>query len=267
LVGQRLKRWLVSAQSFVPRLPTAAGRQGDHVPGPGEGIAFTVVAGNLARTPKEEDAQADALMGIDADVICLTEHVPTTSAALQRATERLGRRWEHESEDVEGGYFGSLVASRHPIVGRQLLDLGGRPGHIVDLAVADLVVRVVPVHTQAPIFDHDLDPWHTNISAVAAVAADSPGPVILAGDWNATGGHPHFRRVLADHGLVDAHSALRQRWAPTWPVVGPRRFRLPAVLALDHVVVSPDVAVGSLERLRLPGTDHLALRAELRLPG
>jgi endonuclease/exonuclease/phosphatase family metal-dependent hydrolase len=242
------------------------GRQGDRAPAPGEGIPFRVVAGNLARTPREEDEQADALMAIDADVILLTEHVPTTSAALARATERLGRRWEHESEDAEGGYFGSLVASRHPIVRRQLLDLGGRPGHIVDLAVDGIVVRVVPVHTQAPIFDHDVDYWHTTVSAAAAVAVDAPGPAILAGDWNATGGHPHFRRVLAEHGLVDAQSVLRQRWAPTWPVYGIGPIRVPRVLALDHVVVSRDVAVDSLARIRLPGTDHLALEANLRLP-
>ena len=65
-----------------------------------------------------------------------------------------------QADDPSDGYFGSLVASRHPIAAADRRDIGGRPGQVVDLDVDGTVVRVVPVHTQAPIFDHDVVVWH-----------------------------------------------------------------------------------------------------------
>ena len=224
-----------------------------------------MVAANLFLARRDADAQAEALLAIDADVALVVEHSPATAGALERAG--IAERYPHRLDDPhETGFFGSLVASRLPIARRWQGDLGGRPGMAADVTVGTTTVRLVPVHTQAPVHDRDLAPWQGGIAAIAAVADGAPGPVVLAGDWNATGGHRVFRRALAAHDLVDAQTALGHRWYPTWPV-GLRLagVPIPRVLTLDHVVVSRGVGVARLERIRLPGTDHLALRAELRL--
>jgi endonuclease/exonuclease/phosphatase family metal-dependent hydrolase len=51
---------------------------------------------------------------------------------------------------------------------------------------------------------------------------------------------------------------------PTW---GPWIRGCPALLALDHVLADPRCAVGAVSVHPLPGSDHRAVRAEIRLPG
>ncbi|HEX7135030.1 MAG TPA: endonuclease/exonuclease/phosphatase family protein [Iamia sp.] len=248
------------AESFVPLLPRSPAAPG-RVP---DGVELTVLAANLELGQRDAGALARAVVAIDADVLLLCEHSPATREALTAAG--LDERWPHQADDPSEGYFGSLVASRHPIVAAECRDLGGRAGQVVDLDVDGTAVRVVPVHTQAPIFDHDVEVWHGTVAANAAVAASTTGPVVLAGDWNATGGHRAFRRALRDGGLVDASAVRGHRWYPTWPIDSLAiRVPLPPLLTLDHVVVRASTEVVALERIGLPGTDHRALRATLRL--
>lgn len=249
-----------AALPLRPREPVAVERRGRAT-----GPRLTVLVANVAHTKSEPAAQAAALLAVDADLLLVVEHTAATAGAL--AAAGLADRYQHTCDEAAEGFFGSLVASRHPIVSGGRTELGGRRAQVVDLDVDGVRLRVVPVHTQAPVHPHDVPVWHATIAANAAVAADAPGPVLLAGDWNATGGHRRLRRALADHSLVDAQVRVGRRWAPTWPV--DRRIAgigIPPLLRLDRVVTSADVDVTTLERIAIPASDHRALRAELRLP-
>lgn len=250
--------------SISPSRPGSSERSDSTSPSPGP--TLTVLAANLAQGVHDVAALAEAIAAVDADVACLVEHTGATGEALTAAG--LEARWPHVADDRDEGYFGSMVASRHPIVTVERLDLGGRPGQVVEVDVAGTSVRVVPVHTQAPVLDRDVYLWRTTVEATAAVADGTPGPVVLAGDWNATGGHRLFRRTLRRHGLVDAQAVLGRRWSPTWPRPHPKSPLpgwFPALLPLDHVVVTPGVVVEDMATVALPGSDHLGLRAVLRL--
>lgn len=254
------------AASGLPLRPADPGLQGRPT-----GPRLTVLVANVARTKTRPAAQAEALLAVDADLLLIVEHTAATATALAGAG--LVDRYPHSCADADEGYFGSLVASRHPVVGGGRTGLGGRRAQVVDVDVDGVTLRVVPVHTQAPIDLHDVAVWHATIAANASVADGAPGPVLLAGDWNATGGHRRYRRALREHHLIDAQVRLGPRWAPTWPVGRPAMPRLrhlpariPPLLALDHVVTSADVELVALERVPIPASDHLALRAELRLP-
>lgn len=284
----RLRRLVVTAESLLPLLPRVpprpAPRRSDAVglgiehptasePGGGRSSADTagtrrlsVVVANVARTEGDGAAQARALLADDdLDLLVVVERTADTVTALDAAG--LAERLPHRAERADEGFFGALVASRHPVAAAATPDLGGRGGLVVDLDVDGDPLRVVAVHTQAPIYDADLEVWHTTIAATAAVADEAPGPVLLAGDWNATGGHRAYRRALARHGLVDAQATLGWRWWPTWPVARPvAGLRPPPFLALDHVVHTPDLHVADLARHRLPASDHLALTATVTLP-
>lgn len=231
---------------------------------------------NVWRTERDRRAQAAAVLAVEADILCVIEHSPHSSDALWAAG--LADRYPHVAEDAEqqtSPYFGSLVASHHPIRSKEVVDIGDRPALVTTIAVEGHDVLVAPVHTQAPIFDGDLEPWLATIDGAAALAETHPGPAVLAGDWNATGGVRAFRDALFARRLVDAQARLGQRWAPTWPqggasarraMLGPIPLPLPPLLALDHVVVTSDVEVLSLDRVAVPGSDHLGLCARLRLP-
>jgi endonuclease/exonuclease/phosphatase family metal-dependent hydrolase len=119
---------------------------------------------------------------------------------------------------------------------------------------------------------------------------------LLIGDFNATYDHSEFRAVLdggaggsadargatgaADSGvaagdagsadsassggrkMVDVGTAAGLRLLPTWPMEG---VPLPGI-TIDHLVTSPQIASTGYTVHRIPGTDHAAVLATLRIP-
>jgi endonuclease/exonuclease/phosphatase family metal-dependent hydrolase len=137
---------------------------------------------------------------------------------------------------------------------------------VADLDVDGTPVTLVSVHTQAPIHPRDIVPWQSgfaDLGGLAATAAAAGRPIVLAGDWNATTGNRPFRRLLRDHHLVDAHLAVGRGRARTWPA---HRSPLPPLLLLDHVVVGGGIMVRSVHERPAPGSDHLAVVADLGIP-
>jgi endonuclease/exonuclease/phosphatase (EEP) superfamily protein YafD len=124
-------------------------------------------------------------------------------------------------------------------------------------------VRLACIHGQPP-----KPPWSRAATArwrsqLSALPPPGPDPVILAGDFNATLDHAAFRHLLA-LGYADAASQIGHGLTPTW---GPRPHRRPALLAIDHFLISPQCAVLATATHVLPGSDHRAVYAEIRLPG
>jgi endonuclease/exonuclease/phosphatase (EEP) superfamily protein YafD len=84
---------------------------------------------------------------------------------------------------------------------------------------------------------------------------------ILAGDFNATLDHRALRGVLSG-GYADSADRAGTGLRATWPAL-PRRA-LP--ITIDHVLVDRRVRVERVRVERIPGSDHRAVIAELRLP-
>jgi len=84
---------------------------------------------------------------------------------------------------------------------------------------------------------------------------------VLTGDFNATPDHASFRRLLRS-GWVDAARATGAGLRSTWSPVRGGRPRL----TLDHVLVDERVTPQWLQVVHVPGSDHRALVAEVRLP-
>jgi endonuclease/exonuclease/phosphatase (EEP) superfamily protein YafD len=84
----------------------------------------------------------------------------------------------------------------------------------------------------------------------------------MAGDFNATLDHDAMRRVL-DTGYEDAADVVGAGLQPTWPA----GKKVPAAVAIDHVLADKRVGVRAVSVHTVPGTDHRAVFAELRLPG
>ena len=104
--------------------------------------------------------------------------------------------------------------------------------------------------------------WRDELSALPAVAGPGGLPVVFAGDFNSTVDHAAFRRLLR-RGYADAASQAGTGLLPTWgPVPGGQR----AVLTIDHILTDPRCAVLASSVHPLPGTDHRALFARIRLP-
>lgn len=135
----------------------------------------------------------------------------------------------------------------------------------VDLSTAgqEAALRVVAVHTLAPVGE-GLAQWRRDLSALDRIDAGS-GPLLLAGDFNATLDHREFRELLAGGSgappLVDVSAAVGSRLVPTWPMRG---YYLPGV-TLDHLVTSPDIRGTDYSVRRVADTDHAAVLATLEI--
>jgi endonuclease/exonuclease/phosphatase (EEP) superfamily protein YafD len=113
---------------------------------------------------------------------------------------------------------------------------------------------VIAVHTWQPLAN--VTALRAQLAALGEVVSETDGPLILAGDFNASRQHAPFRALL-DTGLTDAHLATGRGWAASWPVGA----RVPPFALIDHVLVSDQLAVDEVGEVPVPASDHRALVA------
>lgn len=123
------------------------------------------------------------------------------------------------------------------------------------IAVGGTDVRVTVVHPHPPV-PAETTTWHAELAELRERVHSDSTPQIMAGDFNATLDHASFRELLGDR-FSDASLEWGSGPAMTWPEGG----RVPALLALDHVVVENDMPVSDVVTMQVPGTDHRALLA------
>jgi endonuclease/exonuclease/phosphatase family metal-dependent hydrolase len=196
-----------------------------------------------------------------ADVLFVQELTSRAADRLDRAG--LGGLLPHRvTQPVPHGSGGSIYA-RYPLRGRP----PAAPSPAVRCTArlelpSGQSVELACIHAAPP-----KPPWSPGATArwrceLAALPAPGDGPCILAGDFNATLDHAQFRQLLR-RGWADAASQAGHGLSPTW---GPHPGRRPTLLAIDHVLIDRRCAVLTTSAHWLPGSDHRALYAELRLP-
>ena len=261
VVAVLMRRRFAGSAGFVCLLAAGAvvapgySMPGDARPG---GERLTVVTANVYFRGGDVPEAAAAVTSQGADVVALQEVTPDFAAVVARRAEDAGYRWRVMKP--ARGSTGLAVLSRLPIVGHRELTLNGQPLLRVDLAVAGTVLRLYDVHVEAPVTPPAVRRWRGQLDALREVLEEpSAGPVVAAGDFNASLDHLPFRRLLgADR--QDAAAARRRWWLPTWPA---RHGLLPPLLQLDHVVVSQGVSTSRVRTARCPGSDHRMLITSL----
>jgi endonuclease/exonuclease/phosphatase (EEP) superfamily protein YafD len=227
---------------------------------PAAGPVLRVLTANLLAGRAEAGVVVELVRRLRADVLFTQELTDGAAVRLQQAglSDLLPYR---VPQPVPSGPQDSIYA-RYPLRGGP----SAAPVPAVRCAAwLDLpsgqVVQLACVHAVPP-----RPPWSPGAAArwrsqLAALPAPGADPCVLAGDFNATLDHVQFRRVLR-RGYADAASGAGHGLSLTW---GPRPGRRPALLAIDHVLIDWRCAVLTTSTHRLPGSDHRALYAELRL--
>lgn len=221
-------------------------------------LTVNLLYGQAAGPPLVELARR-----LDVDVLFLQELTGDAVDRLNRA--RLTELLPSEMPDFQRyRYRGSSIYARHPLHDGLAIGTGhaSQPTARLELPSGHCV-QLVCVHPHPP-----FPPWSPRAGVrwraeLAVLPPPGDVPVIMAGDYNATPDHAQFRRLLR-LGHVDAASQAGHGLVPTW---GPHPRRGPAVLTFDHVLVDPRCAVLATTAHRLPGSDHRALFARIRLPG
>lgn len=223
------------------------------------GPRIRVVTSNVEYPKPDPTALGHELAGLDADVLLLQELGPE-HLTLIKATGAFDP-FPYSYVDVRRGSFGAGIWSRYPLADSETWDPAGIPLVRATIDVDGTPVQVFNVHCKAPTRHRWVPVWKGEMAAIGAEAEARPGPVIVAGDFNATYGHEPFRRLLAT-GLRDAHVEVGRGLARTWPA---NRPLLPPLFRLDHVLVSAELAVLAVREGRGGRSDHRPVVADLAL--
>ncbi|WP_196445663.1 endonuclease/exonuclease/phosphatase family protein [Planomonospora sp. ID67723] len=224
----------------------------------GSGPPLRVLTLNMLFGHAEPGAVMDLVRRLKPDVLSTQELTPGMVDKLDAAG--IGELLPHRVLQAEWSAGGSGLYSRHPMT--PLENLFRPVGHNMPAATITLPgakpVEFVDVHPYPPLGSQVHD-W---TEAIGAFPPASPDTIrILAGDFNASLDHAVMRRFL-DKGYADAADRAGQGLTPTWPA----GRSVPPLITIDHVVVDERVAVNEVSVHTVPGTDHRAVFADLRLP-
>jgi len=210
---------------------------------------LTVMTTNLQFGNGDAATVARAISDHDVDLLSVQELTDQGVANLVAAgiSAELPYRMVRPHE----GAAGTGLWSRYPISDRDETD---------DLIFENLSVRVAaPTGTLTFLAMHPTPPSLSDGNARALIfdgtrdfIAQTQGPAIAAGDFNATRDNVPLRELEAI-GFLDAATAAGAGMVRTWPNdLSP----IPPLAALDHVLTRDTPPAASVVVLEIPNTDH-----------
>lgn len=227
---------------------------------PADTVGIRVLTANLSNG--RADPQALAALSRETDLLIVQE----LSTDLADGLAGLESVFPYRVLDPRPHASGAGVWSRYPIVRSSrddgyilgLLTLTVRPpGSASD-------VTVLNVHLAGP-YPQPIDRWRQEIAALRATMNEEANggrrqAVIVAGDFNATSDMQPLRRLLRD-GFTDAREQSGAGLLPTFPA--DRSW--PPLLGIDQILTL-NAPASDVRTERVPGSDHLGLRATIHVP-
>lgn len=198
--------------------------------------ALRVVAINTLYGKSDQQELAADIAALQPDVVVLAETSPEEAAAVASATGLV-----RSGPAIKGSGSGVAV----------LTHAGATAGTQLKAALHQLAVvekqdlTLVGVHTVAPVDQRQLALWHHDFQQLATAAAGE-GPLIMAGDFNASTAQPAMKAL----GMTDCAPLT-----PTWPAGAP-------LLRIDHILIS-EGSCGASGAFRVSGTDHVGVWADV----
>ncbi|ACM27212.1 endonuclease [Rhizobium rhizogenes] len=217
---------------------------------PGTGKSFKLLSFNIENSNFENGTRiADLIVGSNADVVEIFEAEPI-KAELQRIGGAYPYRIGCSDMSVE---CDSLLLSKRPFQAQDMRSLGSLWRNRFILATIDMdgqPVNFVSAHLSKPYFDE----FHADeLSILGPILKGIQGPLILAGDFNASVIAPDMRDFLNDTGL--SHTFPEPA---TWPIVAGAYG-----IAIDHVFAHAPLQLISVRQIPdAMGSNHFGLMTE-----
>jgi endonuclease/exonuclease/phosphatase (EEP) superfamily protein YafD len=231
---------------------------------PRAGTELTVMTVNLYVGRADPQTIVEEVRRQDADILVLTE----VSSGSMDELVRFGidGPLPHSLPDPVTGSGSTIIRSRLPLTplpaergGSAPLPVSRSPVGVLAAADVGKDVVVRGVHPTHPV-GRRVELWRTGLGALTDAIDNTRGPMIVAGDFNASVDHPVMRQLMAP-GLRDAHEVAGAGRPATWP----RERGLAPFVHIDHVLVR-GLDVASATELTIPGSDHEAVVARLVVP-
>jgi endonuclease/exonuclease/phosphatase (EEP) superfamily protein YafD len=243
---------LVGAVLVLPRLVPD--------PVPAGGRPLTVLAFNTWEGGADPEGLAELIAVERPDLVAVVEAGPRFGARLAPLVQALGYR-VHATQDTRGEVE-NVTALVTEGLGDVDVTIGGSTSRFptVEVTGGGLGdVRFVAYHSVAPV-PGTVPQWRSDL-AVLQQWCGTGGPVVVAGDMNATLDHSALRAGMA--GCVDAAEQRGAGLVPTWgPTDRSRRFGP----QIDHVLLGGGIGAETFSVHDVAGSDHRAVVTRLRVP-
>jgi endonuclease/exonuclease/phosphatase (EEP) superfamily protein YafD len=256
LFAVRSRSWaigmlLIGAVNAAPVLPW-------YQPGaavPTGGTTLKLLLANLYSANPHPERLLRLVDAEQPDLIFLQEMTGHAAHALSPLQER----YPFGTTIARDDNFGIAVFSRSDIRVRSPASPPfGFPTLVVEQVIDGRTVTLVSTHPMPPLGATRYESRNRQLAHAAALLNQAAGPRLLIGDLNTTMWGEHYRQLVDATGLQDAREGFGV--LPSWP----QPWR-PAMIPIDHCLVSPEFAVADLRTGPDIGSDHLPLIAELVL--
>ncbi|MEV0297562.1 endonuclease/exonuclease/phosphatase family protein [Nocardia sp. NPDC050710] len=244
---------VVVATAVWTQAPLYVGHSGD-----GDGPAVTAMQANLLFDGADPGALVDEVRARDIAVLTVNELTPAAVEELGRAG--LDQLLPHRYLSPGRTATGTGIWSSYPLSETVEYD-----GFVLNQISATATipgagpVTVYAFHPVPPVYGTRV--WADELSRLREILERSPSgrPAIVGGDFNATYDHAQYRAMLSGR-FGDAAEQAGAGHLVTYPT----DKRWPPLVGIDHILVASGHTV-SVETVGLPGADHRALVAQLRL--
>lgn len=221
----------------------------------GDDATLRVTTFNVYRKNGDPHALANVVASRDPDVLVLQELTGDLVRQLADVSDEYPHQLVAEPPSV-------AILSRLPFEDAHVIDVPGAPAErgVLSVRVSNRgeTITIFSLHATGPGTPGGFRTRDAQFDRVRELVTAADGPVIVAGDLNATIFSRPFHALLNDAGLRTAISGRRE--APTWP-----DWARPFGIRIDHVLVNGldvcSVAVGPAS-----GSDHRPVTADLRVP-
>lgn len=214
---------------------------------------------NVYAANHDVSAFAEEIRRSRPDIVVLQEATPAFLAGLESAgaLADLPHRVTVSRRDP----FAAAVASRWALTEDDVVSVWGRPVLLrASIQIGGIVVRLFAFHAVAPA-GVNREEWTEDLASLGAAISAERRPILIAGDFNATWGHRHFRRLL-DLGVTDAAAARGKPYQMTWPR---NRRIIPPLIRIDHVLTTERLVMTRISTGVGKGSDHRPLVADVAL--
>jgi endonuclease/exonuclease/phosphatase (EEP) superfamily protein YafD len=234
------------ASSFVPLLLAPR----DAVPA---SPPCRVMSCNVLRFNHDHERVIEAVRRESPDVVGFLEVTPEWDAALQSLRDE----YPHAVREPRDASFGIELLSRLPFEREQVITWPSKRPAIRVRVDRGGPVDVLLIHPPPPTSAWGYGERESQMRRTAWLTSRADVPLVVMGDMNCTSSSATFARLLREGKLRDSRRGIGLQ--PSWPdTIVPFRQ-----LAIDHVLVTGDLAVLGRHLAGALGSDHASVVCDL----
>lgn len=222
-----------------------------------DGQCFSVLSLNVLQTNRDYGRTARLIDRVRPDILLLME---TDTKWAQALAPQL-QRYPHRIDRPLSNTYGIMFATRLPMQSGRVQTIAQADTPSIDAVLsAGTPFRFIALHPRPPVPGQDTHARDAEIAIAARRAARTRIPVLAMGDFNDVAWSHTSRLFKRVGGYLDARigRGTYATFPADFPLLG---------WPLDHLFVTPEFRVRTLDVLENVGSDHLPIHARVCLTG